>query len=60
MMGRRAREEVTRRRMGSALQSIITYYRVLNPKRLKKPGYHYHQMHTLQNTAPELQPSQSS
>jgi len=43
----------------SAYRVTITYYRVLNPKRLKKPGYYYHQMHTLQNTAPELQPSQS-
>ena len=51
MTGRRVREEVTR---------IITYYRVLNPKRLKKPGYYYHQMHTLQNTEPDVQPSQSS
>jgi len=56
---RRAREEVTRRRIGSVKQGIITYYRVLNPKRLKKPGYYYHQMHTFHNTAPELQPSPS-
>jgi len=44
--------------------SITGYYNILQgikPETTqKKPGYYYHQMHTLQNTAAELQPSQSS